>query len=86
VLKDVETRRQVHVIKECMDKLAVDFNRFDERMKKLAQHIRQAHEDVDQVQVSSNKITQRFAQIERVELGELDEQPSLRLVADDGKA
>ena len=85
VLKDVETRRQVHVIKECMDKLAVDFNRFDERMKKLAQHIRQAHQDVDDVQISTNKITQRFAQIERVELGELEDQPSLRLVSEDGK-
>jgi DNA recombination protein RmuC len=86
VLKDVETRRQVHVIKDCMDKLAVDFNRFDERMKDLAKHIRQAHEDVDKVQVSSNKITQRFAQIERVELGDDGAQPPLRLVGDDGKS
>ncbi len=37
-------------------------------MKKLADHIRQAHDDAQQVQISSDKITRRFSQIERVEL------------------
>ena len=68
VIKDVETRRQVHVIKDALAKLGKDFSRFDERMRKLADHIRQAHEDAERVQVSSTKITQRFAQIESVEL------------------
>ena len=88
VLKDVETRRQVHVIKECLARLAVEFNRFDERMRDLARHIRQAHEDVEKVQVSSNKITQRFAQIESVDLGEIEQGPPLRVVElrDEGKA
>jgi len=67
VIKDVETRRQVHVIKDALAKLAKDFSRFDERMRKLADHIRQAHEDAERVHVSSVKITQRFAQIESVE-------------------
>jgi DNA recombination protein RmuC len=67
VLKDVETRRQVHVIKDALAKLAKDFARFDERMRKLADHIRQAHEDAERVHVSSVKIAQRFAQIESVE-------------------
>ncbi|MGZ8266423.1 MAG: DNA recombination protein RmuC [Burkholderiales bacterium] len=80
VLKDVETRRQVHVIKDCLGKLAGDFNRFDERMRDLARHIKQAHDDVEKVQVSSNKITQRFAQIEAVELGEVEGTPALRVV------
>jgi DNA recombination protein RmuC len=68
VLKDVETRRQVHIIKDELAKLGKDFGRFDERMRKLADHIRQAHEDAERVQVSSQKITQRFARIEAVEL------------------
>ena len=90
VLKDVETRRQVHVIKECLARLAIEFGRFDERMRDLARHIKQAHDDVEKVQVTSSKITQRFAQIEGVELGELDapEHPApLRVVdlREDGK-
>ena len=80
VLKDVETRRQVHVIKDCLGKLAADFGRFDERMRDLARHIKQAHDDVEKVQVSSTKITQRFAQIEAVELGEPENVPKLRVV------
>ena len=42
--------------------------RFDERMKKLADHIRQANQDVEEVHVSSRKISQRFARIDAVEL------------------
>lgn len=73
VLKDVETRKQVHIIKEELGKLGKEFGRFDTRMKKLADHIRQAHEDAQDVQTTSQKISRRFAQIERVELaGEPD--------------
>ncbi len=70
VLKDVETRRQVHIIKEELAKLGRDFGLFDKRMKSLADHIRLANKDVEEVHVSSRKITQRFAKIEAVELEE----------------
>jgi DNA recombination protein RmuC len=68
VMKDVETRKQVHIIQDELGKLGKDFGRFDERMKKLAEHIRQANKDVDEVQISSRKISEQFARIERVEL------------------
>jgi DNA recombination protein RmuC len=68
VLKDVETQKHIHVIKDELGKLGIDFRRFDDRMKKLADHIRQAHEDAEEVHVSSRKISQRFFQIESAEL------------------
>jgi DNA recombination protein RmuC len=68
VIKDVETRRQVHIIKDELAKLGKEFGRFDQRMRKLAEHIRQAHEDAEDVRVTSDKISKRFSQIERVEL------------------
>ena len=37
-------------------------------MKKLADNIRQAHEQAQDVHVTSQKISRRFSQIERVEL------------------
>jgi DNA recombination protein RmuC len=77
VMKDVETRKQVHIIQDELGKLGKDFNRFDERMKKLAEHIRQANKDVEDVQISSRKITQRFASIERVELDHPSHLPEL---------
>ena len=79
VLKDVETRKQVHIIKDELGKLGRDFGRFDERMKKLAEHIRQANKDVDEVQISSRKITQRFASIEQVELDQVAALPGAEL-------
>jgi DNA recombination protein RmuC len=68
VMKDVETRKQVHIIKDELGKLGKEFGRFDERMKKLADHIRQAHEDAQSVRTTSEKISKRFISIEQVEL------------------
>jgi DNA recombination protein RmuC len=68
VLKDVETRKQVHIIKDELGKLGREFGRFDERMRKLAEHIRQVHDDAQDVTTTSRKISARFTQIERVEL------------------
>lgn len=68
VLKDTETRKQVHIIQEELSKLSKDFGLFDVRMKKLADHIRLAHEDAEKVQLTSRKISGHFAKIERVEL------------------
>ena len=73
VLKDVETRKQIHVIKESLARLAVEFGRFDERMKKLADHIRQANDDVEKIQVTGGKISQQF---QRIEAAEIDEKPA----------
>lgn len=70
VLKDVEMRKQVHIIKDELGKLSKDFERFDIRMKKLADNIRQAHDNAQEVHISSQKITNRFKQIERVELSQ----------------
>jgi DNA recombination protein RmuC len=82
VIRDSETRRMAHVIKDELGKLAKDFARFDDRMKKLASHIEQASKDVGEVRISSDKISRRFQQIERVEL-EHPELTSTRLLDTD---
>ena len=68
VMKDIATREQIHIIKEELSRLSHDFNRFDDRMRKLADHIRLAHKDVEDVRISSDKITKRFNRIEKVDL------------------
>ncbi len=70
VLKDAATREQVHIIQQHLNMLSKDFGRFQSRMDKLASHIRQAHKDVDDVNISARKISDRFGQIEKVELDE----------------
>lgn len=77
VLKDVETRKQIHVIKDALGKLAKDFARFDERMLKLATHIRQANEDAQEVHTSSRKISAHFNKIEQAQLDDIE--PPLKL-------
>ena len=68
VLKDEATRKQVHIIQEHLVALNKDFGRFQSRMEKLSNHIRQAHEDTQLVRTSADKISSRFAKIEKVEL------------------
>ena len=68
VLKDDATRKQVHIIQEHLQKLSVDFGRFQQRMDKLATHIRQANDDVGLINTSAQKISRRFSQIEAAEL------------------
>jgi len=72
-MKDVETRKQIHVIQDALGKLAKDFQRFDERMAALARHIEQASRDVQEVHTSSRKISAHFRRIESVQLDEEDE-------------
>ena len=71
VLKDVETRKQIHLIKDALGKLAKDFNLFDQRMQKLADHIRLAQKDVEDVHISSKKISGHFNKIESVQLDDV---------------
>ena len=68
VLKDVETRKQIHIIQDELGKLGADFGRFQSRMDDLAKHIGQANKDVEQVHISSRKISERFMKIENAEL------------------
>jgi DNA recombination protein RmuC len=87
VLKDVETRKQIHVIKEALSRLAVEFGRFDERLHDLARHIRQAGEDMERIQTTGAKISQQFQRIESAEL-EPPDGAQLKVVElrDDSKA
>lgn len=68
VLKDAATKEQVHIIQKLLQTLSVDFDRFQKRMDNLARHISLANTDIAEVHTSAKKITQRFEQIEKVEL------------------
>ena len=70
VIKDEQTRKQVHIIKEHLSYLGKDFGRFQERMDKLSNHIALVSKDVDSVHTSAKKITSRFDKIERVDLSQ----------------
>ena len=75
VLKDEETRKQIHVIQAHLSQLAGDFSRFRGRFNNLAKHIDQAAIDVKQIHTSADKISNRFEKIEQVELEPCEEEP-----------
>ena len=68
MIRDAEMRKQAAVIKSELGKLGSDFGRFQERMDKLATHIKQANDDAEQVQISSRKISGHFERIKSVEI------------------
>lgn len=68
VLKDADTREQMHIIQKHLLDLSKDFSRFQTRMDNLVRHIDQAREDAAEVNISARKITSRFDKIEKLEL------------------
>ncbi len=70
VLKDARMREQAHVIQGEVIRLMEDVARLDERVRKLQTHFVQANKDIDDILVSSGKVTRRGAKIESLEFGE----------------
>jgi DNA recombination protein RmuC len=70
VIKDQATQQQVHLIRKHLNALAKDFALFQKRMENLAKHIDQAHQDVQAVNTSAQKISRNFNQIDQAELTE----------------
>jgi len=75
VLKDEETRKQIHVIQAHLSELSDDFGRFKSRFNNLAKHIDQAANDVKQIHTSADKISNRFEKIENVDLEVITTEP-----------
>jgi DNA recombination protein RmuC len=73
VLRDVEMREQAKVIQSAIASLDIEFNRFEQRMDKLATDIERVQKDVTEVHTTSKKITKGFARISTVELAPPDE-------------
>lgn len=68
VLRDAATQKQVHLIREHLQALSKDFQRFQQRMDNLSKHIEMAHKDVSEVHTSAQKISSRFEKIEQVQI------------------
>jgi DNA recombination protein RmuC len=69
ILKDSRMREQAHLIQGEVARLMDDLGRLDERVRKLQTHFLQANKDVDDILVSSGKVSRRGAKIEALEFG-----------------
>ncbi len=70
ILKDARMREQAHLIQGEVIRLMEDVSRLDERVRKLQTHFGQAARDIDDILVSSTKVTKRGQKIEQLEFGE----------------
>lgn len=68
LLRDVRMREQAHVIQQEVVKLLDDVSRLDDRVRRLQTHFAQANKDIEEISVSSRKITKRGTDITEVEL------------------
>ncbi|MBX3568230.1 MAG: DNA recombination protein RmuC [Rhizobiaceae bacterium] len=76
ILKDASMREQAHLIQGEVVRLMEDVGRLDERVRKLQAHFGQASRDIDEILVSSGKVTKRGQRIEALEFGELPAPPT----------
>ena len=69
ILKDARMREQAHLIQGEVARLMDDLGRLDERVRKLQTHFLQTSKDIDDILVSSGKVSRRGAKIEALEFG-----------------
>lgn len=81
LLKDARMREQAHLIQGEVIRLMEDVSRLDERVRKLQGHFGQASKDIDDILVSSNKVTKRGQRIEALEFGPTPEAAESRATA-----
>ncbi|MGE3529179.1 MAG: DNA recombination protein RmuC [Methyloceanibacter sp.] len=67
ILKDVQMREQAHLIQREVTRLMDDMGRFRDRVLDLQRHFGKAHEDIEKILTSSDKITKRGRKIESLE-------------------
>lgn len=70
LLKDARMREQAHIIQAEVGRLMVDLGRLDERVRRLQTHFGQTTKDVDEILVTTGKLTRRGQKIEALEFEE----------------
>ncbi|TPK95473.1 MULTISPECIES: DNA recombination protein RmuC [unclassified Mesorhizobium] len=75
ILKDARMREQAHLIQGEVIRLMEDVARVDERVRRLQTHFGQATKDIDDILVSTSKVTKRGQKIEALEFAEGEAEP-----------
>ena len=75
ILKDARMREQAHLIQGEVIRLMEDLARVDERVRRLQTHFGQAAKDIDDIIISTSKVTKRGQKIEALEFAEGEAEP-----------
>lgn len=77
IVKDAAMREQAHVIQAEVIKLLEDVGRMKERYGSLRKHFEQANGDLDQLNISTDRITRRAMKIESLDVEENSSTPAV---------
>lgn len=68
IIKNMERDKYTSIIHEELNKLGLEFSRYKERWDKLAKSIQTVNKDVENVTITTDKITKKFEAINKVEV------------------
>lgn len=72
IIKNIERDKYTSVIHDELNKLGLEFSRYRERWDKLSRSIQAVNKDVENVYITTDKISKKFASISKVEVDKLD--------------
>ncbi len=72
ILKNMERDKYAKVIHEELNKLSVEFTRYKDRWDKLARNVKIVNQSIDDLHITSEKITKRFDSINSVDIEKLE--------------
>lgn len=72
VLKNMKRDKYAKVIHEELGKLSVEFSRYKDRWERFAKDVKNVNSRIDDLQITSDKITKRFDAINEVEMVKLN--------------
>ena len=73
IIKNMERDKYTSIIHEELNKLGLEFSRYKERWDKLARSIQTVNKDVENISVTSEKISKKFETINRVDSNLLED-------------
>lgn len=74
IIKNIERDKYTSIIHEELNKLGLEFSRYKERWDKLARSIQTVNKDVENVYVTTEKISKKFELINKVEVEKIEEE------------
>ena len=70
VLRNLEREKYAGIIHEELNKLGKEFKLYKDRWESLAKNIKRVSDDVDKINITSNKIERKFDRISKVEMNQ----------------
>ena len=71
IIKNMERDKYTSIIHDELNKLGLEFSRYKERWDKLSRSIQAVNKDVENVSITTDKISKKFESINRVEVNKL---------------